>query len=411
MVARAQVFHLAPIHRLTLPKGDPVMTVRAIAGKSFDGNGTISVTDDRLILVDKSGRTDIVPLANRDIRDVVNEIRDRHGADLTVRTPYPLHSTRFIGGTPAQVLATSADTPLPANTDEAELGLGFGAVLALAEDAPDDANGLLSNTGFQLDLSGSYQVVGPRPSPSAGAAGRSWRQDIGRYLSDAPLVYLQARLGLAANQQLQISTDSVTPAVSTTDSQFEDALEQADQVALSLQSDLVLPIVPGRLDFVASPLFAVSWSMLSDPGLPTITIRDSIRAVEELFDPVVVTEARRALRQTLPLSEFGVQGTLQFRRHDRPLFYVGAGLLRREITQPRISFRRDSAQADPDRTSLRARLETPDRQVWRAFFGARLAGVLDLRVDAAGPVGIRSAPPLLKVLIGRAFPTASVSSR
>ena len=45
-----------------------------------------------------------------------------------------------------------------------------------------------------------------------------------------------------------------------------------------------------------------------------------------------------------------------------------------------------------------------DVTVWRAVMGTRLAGVIDLRVDASGSIGVERVKPLLRVLIARGFP-------
>ena len=392
----AQVFHLPPVFRPVLPKDDSVLVVTALTD-SFK-TGTIAIDDDRLILTRRDGSMDIISLAGREIRDVVNELRAKYKDDLRVSTQYPLLSTKYLRSTrPLRLSETS--TRILANPDEPELGIGFGVVLALSDtDTSDEDQGLLSTTGFQLDLVGNYQVRGPEARESSGKVPYSI------------LVYAQPRLSLAANQQLQVTNEQTTGTTSPTDSQLESAIEQADQVALSFQTDIVFPVQSTHLDFVLSPIYAVSWSRLSDPGFPDIVVGGEIKSVETLFEPTIVARAQKALRQTLPLSEYGLQGLFQFRRSQRSVFYFGGGILWREVTQPRVSFRRSGPNVEPDRLSLTANLATPDATVWRAFFGARLASVLDIRIDAAGPFGPRNSKPLLKVLLGRAFPTTPSSA-
>lgn len=389
-IAVAQVFHLPPVHRPILPKSDTVLLVRPV-GTPLTG-AALSVDDERLVLTFPNRAPHVITLANREIRDVVNELLAEYGDSITVATRYPLYSTRYLKPMQQDSLDTAGVSVL-ANPDQPELNIGFGVVFGLADGGPDEGDkGLLSTTGFQLDLAGSYQVSGPgeRQPDSSPQDG---------YFA----VYVQPRFGLAANQQLQVSDNE--GAMSATEGQLQDAIEQADQIALGIQADVVLPVAP-RLDFVVSPLYTISWTWLADPGFPDIVVAGELKRVEDLFDSTLVVRARRALRQPLPLSEFGVQGVFHFRRNDRPHFYVGGGVMKREVPIPRVSFRREHPDSIPDPLSLRGALDPDYRRVWRAFFGARLAGVLDVRVDAAGPVGPRNSSPLLKVMLGRAFPTS-----
>jgi hypothetical protein len=63
---------------------------------------------------------------------------------------------------------------------------------------------------------------------------------------------------------------------------------------------------------------------------------------------------------------------------------------------------------DPQTFSLDADFLTPRVRFWQVMFGWRMAGLLDLRVDAAGPVGDRNnGEPLLRIVIGRSFPVAN----
>jgi hypothetical protein len=62
-------------------------------------------------------------------------------------------------------------------------------------------------------------------------------------------------------------------------------------------------------------------------------------------------------------------------------------------------------QTAPVRGSLKARIDTPTENMWRAVFGLQIPRVLDIRVDASGPIGNReNRDAQLRIVIGRAFP-------
>lgn len=378
--ALAQVIHLPPIYRPVLPGGT---TILSFTSSNTLANATIQIQDDQIVIT-HGAAIDIVPLGSRLVKDVVNELRTKYGADIVVTTPYPLVSVSNIG---AQGTVPLNGANIGASSDRPEVGLGFGVVLALRNGDNQARTGLLSQAGFQLDATGSFQIRRPQKQ-------RDWTS------------YIQARLGLNADQQLNVRTEEQASGVSDTEGQFQAALEQADQVALTGQLDWVRPLGSDDADFVLSPIYGVSWTQLEDFEFPLVLVGDSLRNSEELFDQQLVTRVRRELARTLPLSEVSLLGVFQFRRNGRPLFYFGGGAVYKEVVERRILFTRD-AGGTPDKNSLSSSITTPWDPFWRAVFGARIGGVIDLRVDASGPIGGREAEPLLRILIGRGFPVTS----
>jgi hypothetical protein len=396
----AQIMHLPPVHRRTLPAKEPVMVIRV--AKDEYKNVIVSVDDDQ-VTIQLGAVTSTVPLGNRQIRDVMNQIAVDTKDGLGITSNYPLYPASYAGSRPAKTLAAIGDTAmLVANADEPDLRIGFGLVMALAEPNPDQTDGgILTQAGFQLDVVGTHQMVGP---PPRGAKG--WALAM-------PLVYTQWRLGLNADQQIQVDKDPETGVAPNAETQFQTALQQADQVAVSGQMDLEFPNVVGRLALVVTPSIGLSWTRLQAPSLPSITVGTERKAAADLFTADEILRARTNQVRIQPLREVGLMGTLQYRRRGVPAYYVGAGYMRRELARPTLSFRRQPPPAGspagtppgaPIQGTLTGGLNRVEAPIWRATMGTRLAGVLDVRLDASGSWGTQRTEPLLRLLLARAFP-------
>jgi hypothetical protein len=381
--AMGQVPHLPPISRQVLPKNETVMELKGTGKLS---GATISIRDQRIIISYGGSPPDIIALGSRTIDDVMNELKTKFGNDISVSSNYPTYGTNDIGSLAPTSLAA---VNVPASTDRPEVDIGFGVVFGLNKSTSDATNnGVLSQAGFQLDAIGNYQVLGPPSKPSA-----------------RPLHYLQGRLGIASNQQLNVRTEQQSTGTPT-DQQFIAALEQANQIALTGQWDIVFPFSTDpnpTLEFILSPNGGINWTQLEQFNFPTVIVRDTIRDSEQYFASQLVTQVKSRLNRTLPLNEYGALGLFQFNRDGQPLFYLGGGVVWKEIIQRTVLFTTTSV-GTPNPNSLRDSLSTPSQKFWRAAFGARIAGVLDIRLDAAGPIGRRAADPLLRLIIGRGFP-------
>jgi hypothetical protein len=147
------------------------------------------------------------------------------------------------------------------------------------------------------------------------------------------------------------------------------------------------------------------------------------KTAADLFEPDFLNDVERELNRTLPLREWGALGSFHFRRADTTMFYLGGGYIRKEGPVRSFSFKvasagsaeplrisctnRCASRGDPDRDSLEGQFNTPEVNFWQIVLGWRMAGLLDLRVDAAGPFNRKNGEPLLRVVIGRSFPVGS----
>jgi hypothetical protein len=350
------------------------------------------IVDDGNIFLQAPSQTGPVPLGNRTVLDVVNQLRV---SDTTLRftSDYPLYPASYIG-TDVEVVGDHIE--VLANSDDPDLRIGFGVVLALQPPGTTtQTSGIMTQTGFQLDIVGSHQLYAPIST------------DLTKD-HKYPEIYSQFRLGLNGDQQIQLrATDSGSTSIgSTTDSQFEAALGQADQVALSGQVDFEWSRWNPKITFALTPSYAVSWTRPEAPPLPRVNVAGVSTAADSVFSAAAVARTQKAWAQVEPLSEFGLMLSANFLQHHEPLYYAGAGVMKREVIQPHARFRLKGSPATPDPESLDGYLSRDYVNVWRAVLGARLAGVLDLRVDASGSIGKELVQPLLRVLIARAFPIA-----
>jgi hypothetical protein len=249
--AVAQVIHLPPAHRRVL---SPNITVLTVAAKTDDFKKATVLVDDDQVVIRHDGRMVVVPLGDRLIRDVMNQLTaDVGAANITVTSDYPLYPAAYLGSRGAKPLSAQGGVKILANADEPDVRIGFGVVLALAEPNADRTDGgILAQTGFQLDVVGTHQVIGP---------GRSDPQKRSeKFRAALPITYTQWRFGLNADQQIQLD-EKEDPQTSLASQQFEQALGQADQVALSGQLDIEL-FSGKRFAAIVSPTYAVSWTRL-----------------------------------------------------------------------------------------------------------------------------------------------------
>ncbi|HEX2077351.1 MAG TPA: hypothetical protein VHG08_06565 [Longimicrobium sp.] len=391
--ATAQAIHLPPVYRVTLTSDTVVMRIELIARDTqrFGTASTVNVHDGNLVINTPGRASEVISLGNRTIGDLVNTLQLNHEAELRVSSNYPLYHARVLSGNDS-IQALSKGIEFTASAEAPVVALGFGVVLSMTDQAASEASGLLSQTGFQLDLVGVHQLF-------RGARGRA-------KLLSLPAVYLQARLGLSADQPLEVDKQTEASPGPDAAGQFEEALEQADLVALTGQVDLVWPLHqrPTHTELSLSFGYGVSWARPEPFVFPRIPVADSLAAAEGLFDVTRQEEVQQFLNQALPLRDYSGTVLIRFRNGDRPIFYLGAGGVVKDILRRGISFTRDAPGALPHPLSLQHLRETPDDLFWRAMFGARIAGLLDVRVDAIGPIGERDSAPLLRIVLGRDFP-------
>jgi hypothetical protein len=388
----AQAMYLAPAYRTTLPENTAVLSIALKSGGALDAGTTVLITDDQLVLVVPGRGRDVILLKDRTIGEVADDLTAKYKDDLVVTAMYPLHSARHIGSYPTpQRLPFSAK----ASSGQPEVVVGFGVIFAMAEEQDTNRDGLLSQTGFQLDLSGIHQFRGPGAKPAG--------------LPFISQVYLQARLGLNSDQSLNVvSTDSGAVQQSSdedqTGPQFEDAVEQADQIALSVQPEFVYPLRRGGAEFSIVPEYGVTWTRLEAYRFPIIDVEGDPQSSEQFFDDDLRAIALRQLNRTIPLRNYGINAVFRFIGGERPLFYVGGGYVQKQVVHRGIRFRRNPVTHAPLSNFLVGEIDAVDHGFWRGLFGARIPGVLDVRVDAVTPISRDVGPPILRLVLAKDFP-------
>lgn len=402
-----QAIHLSPMYVNPVPVGTLLLKIRTTDDTSFPTTSTVTIEDDQLLLfVSGTGGPEEYALANRTLNQLAAAIRERHPAAV-IEVRYPTQ--------PAVILKSRSD-PAPLSTDPLVAGgsrpmvaVGFGAVFSMTAGERASTEGLLAQTGFQLDLVGRYRLQGARKRMRFAAT------DVGR--RDRPRRYTsaQVRLGLSSDQSLNVVTEEMEEASAS--SSIEAAIVQADAIALTGQLEFAFPFQAGAVELALVPVYGVSWARLIPFEFPQIdSVLGEPRSAEVLFSADVLAAAKRDLDRTLPLSEGGLIVIFRFLRDDRMAFYTGGGVVSREVVQRDFSYRRSSLPADSgevDDESLRAEVRTDGEWFWRGVFGARIGEFVDLKLDALGPIGNRdigavgrkqSLEPILRVVLGAAFP-------
>jgi len=311
--APSQSIHLPPAYRAVVPVGTTLLELKFKAGKTPDGTFVV-IHDGQLVLIVPGKSQDIYPLGNQTIMQLAQAITVDHDDNLQVIPHYPFHRADNLKAEPTPKVV-GAGLQLKANPGAPEVLIGFGVVFGLADDPNDDDAGLLDQAGFQLDLIGMHQIRGPN-APSA----TGFKKEI------RPQVYTQIRLGLGSNQQLSGTDDTNTA------DQFETAVRQADQIALTGQLELVWPIRSTPFEISLVPEYTVSWTRpepFEFPRLPFVAGGDP-EPSEQFFDDDVRERTLRELRRPVPLGSVGANIVARFNRDGRVVFYAGAGLIRQQ---------------------------------------------------------------------------------
>lgn len=414
-----QAIHIPPAYRIVLPSDKPVLEIALPVDPPAETiplpEGTaVLVQDNQLILIVPQKGRDIIPFGNRTIGDVADALQAKYPSQLRVTAFYPLYPAHHIGDieNPDTITETHPVRILTSG-GQPTVAIGFGIVFAMAnDDIQQNDGGLLSQTGFQLDLTGVHQFIGPRNTSSTHSQ-TGEQQEPQRGSSRPwiiPQLYLQARLGLNADQSLNVvTTDSLPNDDDDTGTQFQDAVEQADQIALTGQLEAVYRFRGGKAEFSLVPEYGVTWTRVQEFQFPLITVnRDSVDEalvdVSEVFDERLVARASERLNQTIPLTNYGASVVLRFISGGRPVFYVGGGYLHRQVIHRGIRYRRLSTTREPDPNSLTPDVDAIFHGHWRGMFGARIPGVIDVRVDAVTPISGEVGVPLLRLVLAKDFP-------
>jgi hypothetical protein len=383
----SQASHLSPAYQKRLPSATELLAITRKAGGSLPTGTSVLVVGNQLIFEVPGKGRDIIPLSGRTVGEVADAIQSKYSSDLVVAAKYPMHSAELIG----EVAEPSA-LPFTAIVKPSApiAALGFGVMFAMADDDNSNSDGLLAQNGFQLDLTGVHQFSGPTSA---------------FYL---PQLYVQARLGLTSDQSLNVvrdTTASTNPTGPETGAQFEAAVQQADQIAITAQTELVYPLGNTSVEFAAVPEYGVMWTRLEPIDLPLIVTSSGTVSSAEVFGEDLSSAVLARVNQTIPLTNYGLTSFLRFLRDDRVLFYLGAGYMQKQVIHRGISFRRDPTTREPITDSLRGHSEGVYHGHWRGAFGARIPGIIDVRVDASTPLSVDEVgPPILRLILGKTFP-------
>lgn len=400
-LASAQTIHLQPVHRPLLAKDQVVLRIDAVKSSDMDG-GQIGIQNGELVIVKKTKRIDTISLKDRTVKDLISEVQANYPDQLIVSTTFPLYSTSILHETEPTNLIAGSPVEVFAAPDVPEVALSFGLVMAPSGAAPSaDRRSLLSKAGFQLDVLGTLQFYAPAKG-----------------VRRMPAFYAQARLGLHTSQEVSVTSKDAPTGNDAISPQVETVLAQADQAALTLQLPIVFAAA-NNMDVIFTPTVGTGWTQLEPFSFPSISVEGTLVEAKSLFDAQLFEATQRRLDRTLPLLQYGGIATINFRRANQPIFYIGGGLERAQRIEREVSFRRTPSAPGPDRavprdqavpsaplrTSLQAVVKTPSDLLWRWVAGFRMAGILDVRVDAAGPTnGNAATDPVLRIVVGRAFP-------
>lgn len=389
--ADAQPMHVSPPYADPVPRSAAMLSVEIRPDTKWDTlrGTTVGVNDGRLIVTVPGRSPYLISLAGRTTVDVVNELNTTFEG-LYASTGFALRSADYIGETDSvATLRDRAPSELNSRGSDPQVAVGFGALLNLGGPGDPDRSGLLSQTGFVLDVGGVHQLSTYSPN--------------GRGISS----YITARINLASDQDLIVgdSTGTVPGALG----QFDLALRQADQLSLAGQLDLVAPLFAPNQEVGLYVGADIGYAELGAPRFP-LTVPDSggVRVpFQDVFSAEALARATGQASRTTPLTTFGAGGTLRFIRDGRIAFYFGLGYQRSELPVQKLRFQRDGAGGRIDPESLTGGVDRRWGDFVRVVGGVRIPGVVDVRADALTSLGPTGAEPLLRIALARTFPIAA----
>ena len=393
----AQAIHLAPAFRRDIPLSTVILRIeRKPSTDLLEPNATFYVDDDHLI-VTTGKRVDRILLKDRTLGDVVSELISKYDSAVSVTTAYPMHSASLLEKRDLPRVLENNVVQITARPSDPLARVGFGLVLGFGEETSDSNNGLLSQTGFQLDVAGVHQLKPGNRSKEVQPGDEDWYRRWYRKTQ----VFTQVRLGLSADQQLIVAKEADAPA-DPAQSQFQAAIEQADQIVLSGQVDVVFP-QQDRMEFSLSLGYALNWTQPELFVFPNIVVRDTARDPATLFGADRVKRVADRLNDPASLSDYSSLALLRFHSADKMAYYVGGGVMYREVLNRGFAFSRNGV-GQPDSTSLRPLLNGSQAFFWQAVFGIEVPGVIDVRVDGVGPMERAFDKPILRLVLARSFP-------
>jgi hypothetical protein len=379
-----QAFHIPPARALPQLQ-DPRLLEITLRSPAEEGTGADGSRDARLIvvdgqlLIDNGSSTAVVPLRDRTIREVVDDLRSREIV-AGARSLQPDVPAIWLNRQAAPV-GHQQPGYLDGTARATELVTGFGAVLAPGAGSGNQ-RGVLDGAGVHFNVIGTGRF-----DPTAGRV---------RGLSDGNI---RVRMGLALDEAVVVSeesrgTDSAPPGM-------RDLLDQATQVVASASYEI--PLGPARAPI--QPLLSLelggTWNRFDTSG---ISVPEVVQVGGETRD--ASQEAmliRNHFGRVEPAKYYSVSLIAAAYEAGSLSFYGGLGFMRNEVIvrsiRPLGGIRAPNERCFEYRC---AQVNGDTGSNWRALFGANLRDIVDLRLDAVGGFD-RSIDPLLRILLIKPF--------
>lgn len=379
-----QTVHLAPLPEVTFPKEAVLLSFsRATDSSILSRNGVkVRIAGGRIYLLHPEVPAEIIELGDRTIAELITQLRAKYEG-IQITSDYPELSTRYLR---TGTIESKDDVFLiggrqSAPTVRGLLGLGF-ALNEIQRDATSSR--LLHNGGFHLDLVGTKQFEN---------------------------LALRTRIGFRSGEAISVTqerSDSVDGGEDPSEpASVTSFVETAERITIGAHLDYVF----GGWEELRGAFgveVAGSWNALPAFVFPAIRV-DSLRVpINEVFDSAQIAPVRERLDRVVPLGSVLAGPRIIVGPREEQLFYaqLDAGFIHDPVRIFGVRYRVDRDAAGqivrriPDQPFARVGLSV--EPVWRVGVGSRLAGVVDLRVDATGQIWRRNneIKPLLRILIG-----------
>ncbi len=369
--AHTQPVHLPPPERPNLKVGQSLITITPAPTGSVNDIlrvGSHVIIEDGAMTIDPpapNSKPKTILFGNRNIEDLKGLLKaestiltDIGGARNRVHTRFLQDIDTFLGDTTIKLVAEPTRPGVIAS---------LGAIYVHDPVSIPGESGVFSRGGFQIDL------VGISPT---------WFQ--GKRLTDG--VVLRVRLGIYSTEALSIETKtSPGPDVTTTDP-VTNALQTAEQVALSGELNYILPLK--RNSWSVSVEGGGSFAQLETFDFPKVMIDGQTRTVYDLFAEDDIEEIKSKLSSATTVNYGFLNATYRTPAKGSYLWYGGFGIGAKEVTIREISFKtvKDTLNVvSVVPNSLSGDLGSDWKVAGRVIAGFNL-GEVEIHVDIISPV-------------------------
>lgn len=353
----AQPVHLPPYVRPELPSDTSALALLRIlaptdSSDALPSGSVIALRDRRLWFMSANQPWEVVELGNATVLELIERLRARVPG-LRVSSDFPDLHVRYLGDLPPT--AVSNDTVVvPARHSGGDVSVVGGVVFTLNSSVSRaDESDLLSRSGLQLDLLGSYQF----------GSGSSVR----------------GRIGLRTNEP--VSTEEV--------GDLEPLVSSAAQFLIGSQFNFPMSR-EGLVTVLGSIDASVEW--FQRDFLPLAATVDSAAIANT--DPDFVTTLELAQNRVEPTFSVLVGPTAVFGTEGDVRFYIGLAAGWRGFRHSFVHefdrvvevVRNESGEIVDVITERRAGIDafTIHRAIWRYTTGIRLGDLFNVRMDVRG---------------------------